>query len=148
VSTQQNAAHNVTQTPYQWSAFHYTRYTPPRTMKMYRTVLLKHFWSWLRLLSRSVSKRWRGVVTSVLAALTVGNIRCVLTGERSPNIFTASLTDANGAVVSISAMVQILEAPTRKKTECTVNPVVFWNVSSTYANVALKVKTIISRCWL
>lgn len=26
-------------------------------------------------------------------------------------MFTASLTDANGAVVSISAMVEILEAP-------------------------------------
>lgn len=30
-------------------------------------------------------------------------------------MFTASLTDANGAVVSISAMVEILEAPTRRK---------------------------------
>jgi hypothetical protein len=40
----------------------------------------------------------------------VGNIRGDLAGETcSPNILTASLTDANGAAVSISAMVDDLK---------------------------------------
>ena len=42
----------------------------------------------------------------MLTVVAVGNMRCGFTGESSPNIFTASLTDAKGAVVSISAMVK------------------------------------------
>lgn len=64
----------------------------------------------LLLIARSYLQVTSDKHTSAFTVLTVGNIRGDLAGETcSPNILTASLTDANGAAVSISAMVDDLK---------------------------------------